>query len=64
MRKRKKKGFEFSEGVYYFTIKGGRNNITVHRKEKSSAISVFKRYESVGKDIEWHGMWDGKQFVE
>lgn len=64
MARRRKKGFEFGEGVYYFTIKGGRNNITMHRKDKNTAISVFNRYESVGKDIEWLGKWDGSKFVE
>lgn len=61
---RRKKGFDYGKGNYYFTIKGGRNNITLHRKDKSAAIDVFQRYESVGKDMVWHGKWDGKSFTE
>ena len=62
--RRKKQGFEYGEGNYYFTIKGGRNNITMHRKNRSTAIDIFRRYESVGKDIVWLGKWDGKAFIE
>lgn len=25
---------------------------------------AFSRYKQAGKDVEWHGMWDGKEFVE
>lgn len=64
MAGRRKKGFDYITGIYYFTIKGGRNNITMHRKDKAMAMDVFRRYESVGKDIVWHGKWDGRKFVE
>lgn len=62
--RRKTKGFDYSEGIYYFTIKGGRNNITLHRKDKGAALDIFRRYESVGKDMVWLGRWDGKDFTE
>lgn len=62
--RRRTKGFDYGEGNYYFTIKGGRNNITMHRKSKAAAVEVYQRYESVGKDIVWLGKWDGDNFVE
>ena len=64
MARRRKKGFEFSDGIYYFTIKSRPNNITLHRKDKSIAIDTFKRYQGVGKEVEWLGKWDGEGFTE
>ncbi len=61
---RRRNSFEYGEGKYYFTIKSYPNNITIHRKDKTKAISAFKNYKAAGKDIEWLGKWNGKNFVE
>lgn len=61
---RSKKNFDYGKGKYYFTIKSSPNNITIHRKEKEAAQRTFLHYLAMGKDIEWHGMWDGKKFTE
>lgn len=64
MGRRRTKGFEFSKGIFYFTIKGGQRNITIHRKDKRAALKFFRLYKSVGKEIEWLGKWDGGKFIE
>ena len=61
---KRKKGFDFSEGTYYLTVTSSPNNITLHRKNKESAIHAYNRYKAIGKDVEWHGKWNGKQFEE
>jgi len=61
---RRKNAFDFVEGKYYFTIRSYPNDITIHRKDKVNAVSAFMIYKAAGKDIEWHGKWDGKNFVE
>ncbi len=61
---RYKKGFSYTKSVYYFTVKSVPNNITIYRKSKEAAVDAYQKYLSVGKDIEWHGKWNGKQFVE
>lgn len=62
--RRSSKGFEYSEGMYYFTIKNHPNNITMHRKDKEMAISTYKHYQEVGKEVVWLGKWNGKNFIE
>lgn len=61
---RRKKGFEFGKGKYYFTIVDFPNNITMHRLDKESASRDFLRYKALGKNVEWLGKWDGKNFQE
>ena len=61
---RKRSSFEYGEGKYYFTIKSSPNNITIHRKEKATAIAAFIQYKEAGKEVEWLGKWNGKVFVE
>ncbi len=62
---RRKKGFEYQKGVYYFNVKSGAGNgITIKRKKKNDAIQAFSRYLTVNKDVEWYGKWDGKNFTE
>lgn len=61
---RVKRNFEWGKGKYYFTIKSFPTNITIYRKSKDAAALAFQRYKQVGKDVEWHGKWDGKEFVE
>lgn len=64
MARRRTKGFDYADGVYYFTIKTRPNNITMHRKDKGAAVKTFQRYEEIGKEVEWLGKWDGKNFTE
>jgi len=59
---RRKKGFDFSEGSYYLTIVSSPQNITLHRKTKENALFAYNQYKAVGKQVEWHGMWNGKKF--
>ena len=59
------KKFDYGEGVYYFNIRStGQSAITIKRKDKSKAVQSFLEYKTVGKDVEWLGMWDGKKFIE
>ena len=62
--RRSSKGFDYSEGIYYFTIKNHPSNIIMHRKSKDLAVSTFRHYQDVGKQVIWLGKWDGKNFVE
>ena len=59
-----KKNFALGIGNYYFTIKNGGNNIMIKRKKKQEAVYAYESYQKLGKDCEWHGCWDGKNFVE
>ena len=61
---RRKKGFDFAEGIYYFTIASSPRNITLHRKSKQAAVTAFRHYKIVGKEVEWLGQWNGKEFVD
>ena len=61
---RSSKKFDYGEGKYYFTLKSSPSNITMHRKSKEEAKETYKKYYNLGKDMEWHGKWDGKKFVE
>lgn len=62
MRMRKK--YTMGKGKYYFTIKSVPNNITIFRKTKEAAVTAFKKYKKAGKEIEWLGKWNGKEFTE
>lgn len=61
---RVKRNFEWGKGKFYFTIKSFPTNITIYRKSKDAAVLAFMRYKQVGKDVEWHGQWNGKEFVD
>ena len=61
---RRKKKFDFAEGKYYLTIKSIPNDITLSRNDLDEALNVYQRYVDVGKTVTWHGLWDGKKFVE
>ena len=61
---RRKKDYTMGEGNYYFNVKSGQQMITIFRKEKKAAVKAFKDYIKVGKDVEWLGCWDGKDFKE
>lgn len=59
------KKYALGEGKYYFTIKtGGMTNILINRKAKKDAVRAFKSYVKNGKDVEWHGKWQGKKFSD
>ncbi len=62
MARPRRKGFAFAAGTYYFQIKSKPNNITISRKDEEQAKDRFEHYESIGKNIEWMGMWNGKAF--
>lgn len=61
---RRSKKFDYGEGKYYFTLKSSPSNITMHRNTKEEANMTYKKYVDLGKDVEWHGKWDGKKFIE
>jgi hypothetical protein len=61
---RYKKGFNYAKSTYYFTVKSVPNNITIYRKSKEAAVDAYQKYVSLGKETEWLGKWNGKQFVE
>ena len=61
---RRKKSYTMGEGNYYFNVKSGHQMITIYRNEKKAAVNAFKNYIKVGKDVEWLGCWDGKDFKE
>lgn len=62
MARPRSKRFNFAKGTYYFQIKAKPYNITISRKEEDKAKDRFEHYESVGKNAEWMGMWNGKAF--
>lgn len=62
--KKSNSGFSWGKGNFYFTIKDSPRNITMFRKDKSSALYTYDRYVQEGKDVEWLGQWDGKKFIE
>ncbi len=61
---RYKKGFNYSKSTYYFTVKAIPNNITIYRKSKEAAAEAYQKYVALGKETEWLGKWNGKQFIE
>ncbi|KAA3637931.1 MAG: hypothetical protein DWQ02_05895 [Bacteroidetes bacterium] len=62
---RKTKDFKKTQGHYFFNIKMGyQNTITITRETKDEAVYAYKGYLKQGKDCQWLGMWDGKNFVD
>ena len=61
---RRSKKFDFGVGKYYFTLKSSPSNITMHRNTRGEAELTYKKYINLGKDVEWHGKWEGKKFSE
>lgn len=61
---RVKRNFDWGKGKFYFTIKSFPTNITISRASKDAAALAFMRYKQVGKDVEWHGQWNGKEFTD
>lgn len=60
-----KKNYNLGVGKYYFTIKtGGMTNIMINRSKKKDAVRAFHSYKKNGKDVEWHGKWEGKKFSD
>lgn len=60
---RKKKGFEYGTGKYYLTILES-SNITLFRNSREEAVKTYQHYRSLGKSVEWHGLWNGKVFTD
>ncbi|MCP4439256.1 MAG: hypothetical protein GY810_09975 [Aureispira sp.] len=62
---RSKKSFSKVKGYYYFDIFTHDVPIMIHRADKEEAIYTFERYQKhTNKRCAWHGMWDGKKFVQ
>ncbi|MEM1320965.1 MAG: hypothetical protein AAGG75_12000 [Bacteroidota bacterium] len=59
-----KKNFKMGVGNYYFNVRNGQSQITIMRKNKQEAEYTFLRYQSLGKDCNWLGCWNGKSFDE
>lgn len=64
MARRSRKGFDYGKGKYYITIKSIPNNITMNRSDVKAAADVYHRYVQLGKEVEWHGKWNGKNWDE
>ncbi len=62
MRMRKK--FAMGVGKYYFNVYSGNTTITIHREDKDDALRWYSSYKRVGKNCEWLGLWNGKEFEE
>jgi hypothetical protein len=56
--------FPLGKGNYYFRIQSGLQKILIHRKKKEEAIRKVLQYQTLGKNCEWLGRWDGKEFTE
>lgn len=61
---RNNKKFDYGKGKYYLTVNSIPNNITLSRDNALTALNTFKKYDAVGKQVEWLGQWNGKKFVE
>lgn len=48
------------EDKYYFEV----GNITIYRDSEEMARKAYERYDRVGKEANWLGLWDGKDFVD
>jgi hypothetical protein len=59
-----KKNYSLGKGKYYFNVKAGHANITIHRASKRDALNTYESYKKVGKEVEWLGKWNGKKFIE
>jgi len=60
----KSKYFKMANGLYYFHLKSGQQNILMYRKEKEKAVDAYYRYVKVGKNCDWLGKWTGRKFEE
>lgn len=59
-----RKKFTKGEGKYYFNVRTGHFSITINRETKKAATRSYHSYLKVGKDCEWLGKWDGRDFIE
>lgn len=48
------------EDKYYFEV----GKITIYRDSEEMARKAFERYDRVGKNASWLGLWNGKDFVD
>ena len=60
----RKKNFKMGTGKYYFHIRSGQQNIVITRDNKEEASNAFYYYKRIGKNCEWLGCWDGKNFTD
>jgi len=51
-------------GKYYFQIKSGQQNIMMNRTDKKAAVDAYLRYKKIGKNCEWLGKWEGKNYSD
>ena len=49
-------------GTYYFKLKSSPNDILIHRKQKDAAVQAFLNYTKLGKECQWLGKWNGKDY--
>ncbi len=56
------KHFKMGVGKYYFTVRNGQNNITISRAKKDEAVNAYLNYINLGKDVNWLGAYNGKNF--
>ena len=61
---RHKRGFDYGKGKYYFVVKDSPSSITISRSEKPEAVHAYQHYATLGKEVEWLGRWNGKDFEE
>ena len=56
------KKFTMGKGKYYFNVKTGQFKITINRDNRKDAERMYQSYHKVGKQVEWLGKWNGKDF--
>ena len=60
----RRKKFEIGVGKYYFNVLSGPQTVMIHRVEKKQAVNMYETYKKLGKNCEWLGKWNGKNFEE
>ncbi len=61
---RRSKKFDYGKGKYYFDILNGNSAITISRATKEEAVYALDNYIKIGKNTNWHGVWNGKKFED
>jgi len=57
-----KKNFSMGVGKFCFNVRNGQQNIMIMRNTFEEASYAFLNYKDVGKDCEWLGCYNGKNF--
>lgn len=60
----KKKHFKKAVGFYYFHLSSGKQDILIKRPSKEEAYKAYFKYVKNGKNCEWLGKWDGKEYKD